>query len=163
MFSFRNVTELITSKGYPCEGFFILDYWNLYFRTLLIAIFFDLSSNLFANRFSLLKKNKLCNQNRYPIDLTVTTSDGFILSLQHIPHGLKGNNDNNNREIKPVVFLQHGLLDSSATWVMNSAQESLPFILADQGFDVWMGNNRGNFYSNTNTKYNPDQSEFWQW
>jgi len=67
-------TELITSKGYPCE------------------------------------------------DHTVTTADGFILGLQRIPYGKQ-----NWEKPRPrrVVFLQHGLLDSSATWVMNLANESL--------------------------------------
>jgi len=60
----------------------------------------------------------------------VTTSDGYILTLHRIPHGK--NKTNNSGELLPV-FLQHGLIDSSATWLMNSPQESLAFILADNG------------------------------
>ena len=37
--------------------------------------------------------------------LQVETSDGFLLSLQHIPHGKNGVSDNTG----PPVFLQHGL------------------------------------------------------
>jgi len=52
----------------------------------------------------------------------VTTADGFILGLQRIPYG-KRNLEKMAR--RSVVFLQHGLLDSSATWVMNLANQSL--------------------------------------
>ncbi len=42
-----------------------------------------------------------------------------------------------------MVYLQHGLLDSSATWVMNFPEQSLAFILHDAGYDVWLGRPSG--------------------
>lgn len=40
----------------------------------------------------------------------------------------------------------------------------MPFLLANLGFDVWLGNNRGNKYSRSHLKYNPDKDkEFWQY
>jgi predicted alpha/beta hydrolase len=36
-------------------------------------------------------------------------------------------------------------------------------ILARAGFDVWLGNNRGNYFSKSHVHFTPDQKEFWEW
>ena len=46
----------------------------------------------------------------------VTTEDGYILTLFRIS-GLKG--ENNTDSSKPVVLMQHGLLDNADTWITN--------------------------------------------
>ena len=58
---------------------------------------------------------------------------------------------------KPVVFLQHGLLASADSWVSNEA--SIAFTLANKGYDVWLGNQRGTKYSRTHSWLNPDKLE----
>jgi pimeloyl-ACP methyl ester carboxylesterase len=45
---------------------------------------------------------------------------------------------------------------------MNSADKALAFMLAREGYDVWMGNNRGNWFSLNHTQYDTSQEEFWQ-
>jgi len=100
----------------------------------------------------------------------VVTDDGYILALHRIinPSALKS-----NASLKPI-FLQHGLLGSSADWLINTPQLSsfdyefdndiefggkvgnnLGFVLSDYGYDVWLSNSRGNTYSTNHTKMSP--------
>lgn len=85
------------------------------------------------------------------------TEDGYILGVFRIPHGRSGGGEAD----RPVAFLQHGLLDSSYTWVNNYADQSLAYLLADAGWDVWMGNSRGNTWSKAHVSLPVDSKKFW--
>jgi len=87
----------------------------------------------------------------YPVEThAVTTEDGYILTMFRLP-----------KPGAPPVYLQHGFLDSADTWLMNSPTESLAFILYDAGYDVWLGNVRGNQYGQAHTTYPVNSVQFW--
>lgn len=65
------------------------------------------------------------------------------------------------KKSRPAMLLLHGLIDSSDTWVVNGVENSIGFILADQGYDVWMCNSRGNKYSFNHTSI--DSSRDWNY
>ncbi|KAG5545657.1 hypothetical protein RHGRI_017965 [Rhododendron griersonianum] len=89
---------------------------------------------------------------------TVTTTDGYILSLQRIPAGRSGVTAD-----KPPVLLQHGVFSDATTWLVNTPDQSLGFILADNGYDVWLANTRGTKYSSGHTSLSPSDPAYWNW
>eukprot|EP00252_Welwitschia_mirabilis_P017415 TRINITY_DN3860_c0_g1_i2.p1 TRINITY_DN3860_c0_g1~~TRINITY_DN3860_c0_g1_i2.p1 ORF type:complete len:416 (+),score=56.59 TRINITY_DN3860_c0_g1_i2:260-1507(+) len=99
----------------------------------------------------------------YPcIEHKVVTKDGFVLGLQRIPYGIQDNGAGLSG-LRPSVLLQHGLFQGGDTWFENLSNESLGFILADSGFDVWVGNVRGTRWSYGHVSLSEDSKDFWDW
>ncbi|XP_022148781.1 triacylglycerol lipase 1-like isoform X2 [Momordica charantia] len=48
-------------------------------------------------------------------------------------------------------------------WFLNSAEQSLGFILAENGFDVWIGNVRGTRWSHGHISLSEHDKKFWNW
>ncbi|CAK9298209.1 unnamed protein product [Gordionus sp. m RMFG-2023] len=97
----------------------------------------------------------------YPYEnYEIVTEDGFFLQLHRIPFG---KNLKNTVEVKASVYLQHGLLSTSCDFLMNLENQSLGYILADNGLDVWIGDIRGNIYSRKHKTYTTNDNKFWDW
>ncbi|CAH1406926.1 unnamed protein product [Nezara viridula] len=97
----------------------------------------------------------------YPFDVhELTTEDGYVLSLFRIPFGKK-----DIHQLGPPVILQHGLQCSAACWLFSEPDKGLGFIMADQGYDVWMPNSRGTTYSRKHRTLDPnswfDEDKYW--
>ena len=117
-----------------------------------------LTSRSILSSFNMLQ-TQIIRYNGYPAEeYSVVTDDGYIIYIQRIP---SGRNQDPSTGPKPVIFVQHGLLCSSSNWVINLPNEGFAFILADAGFDVWLGNVRGNTYGLRHVKYPVHSDEFW--
>lgn len=125
------------------------------------------SFTLFLNALIALKVNSLqffynvqekLIYDGYPFEIHhVTTKDGYILEMQRIPYSPKSEPS----EGKPVIFMQHGLLASGDNFVFQDKNQALGYLAADSGYDVWLGNSRGTFYSRKNNFYEPTNNLFW--
>jgi lysosomal acid lipase/cholesteryl ester hydrolase len=85
--------------------------------------------------------------------LNVQTSDGFTLEMHRIrPRQWNGR----------AVWLQHGLFEESLQWLLSTRDvgSTLPMLLAARGYDVFMGNNRGNALT-WHRDFDRDDSRFW--
>ncbi|KAJ2892694.1 cholesterol esterase, partial [Coemansia aciculifera] len=108
-------------------------------------------------------------------DHLVETRDGFILGTHRItgprvfgrgsasqPVGGPDRQTSQESRAKPVVLFWHGFMLSSECFVCHPDWINiLPFRLAEAGYDVWLGNSRGNKYSYKHMRYTPDDRRFW--
>ncbi|KAI4494865.1 hypothetical protein M0804_001066 [Polistes exclamans] len=100
-----------------------------------------------------LNTGQIIRRHGYPSEAHfITTEDGYLLTLHRIPGKPKSH----------PVLLQHGILCSSVHWVLNGPKYALAFELADSGYDVWLGNFRGNVYTKAHVNMSTADPNFWE-
>ncbi|KAK5640032.1 hypothetical protein RI129_010843 [Pyrocoelia pectoralis] len=87
-------------------------------------------------------------------EMSIITEDGYVLRVFRIKHARNGT--------RPAVLLMHGIMGSSRDFVIMGPKKGLAYVLADRGYDVWLGNCRGSAYSRKHLRLNPNRdSTFW--
>jgi lysosomal acid lipase/cholesteryl ester hydrolase len=65
---------------------------------------------------------------------------------------------------KPPILMLHGAMLSSDIWMVHrEAESNLPIWLAGLGYDVWLGNRRGNKYCSKHSRFRTLDPAFWDW
>lgn len=84
----------------------------------------------------------------------VETEDGYLLNIHRVLPKVRSAS-------KFPAFLQHGLLATATDYLITGPNIALAFLLADNGYDVWLGNARGNKYSANHISLSKDSTAFW--
>ncbi|CAN8022882.1 unnamed protein product, partial [Ixodes persulcatus] len=93
----------------------------------------------------------------YPFEShKVETEDGYVIEMHRVPDGRTPS----SRPGQPV-FVMTGLGADSSIFVFDFPGQSLGFVLADDGYDVWLGNTRGSTYGKEHRRLDVKSKRFW--
>ncbi|KAG5875195.1 hypothetical protein JTB14_029369 [Gonioctena quinquepunctata] len=93
----------------------------------------------------------------YPLrTYKVQTPDGYIMTMFRIPN----DHVKNPAARHYPIYLQHGIVATCATF-LGKGKDSLAFVLSDAGYDVWLGNYRGNPYSEEHINLTVFDQKYW--
>jgi len=100
-------------------------------------------------------KSFIANLNLNLEEIQVVTEDRYVNTIWQLT-----SKDPNNRNGKSIL-IQHGLLDSSFTWLILE-EKSITKLLCDEGYKVYLPNMRGNQFSKSHLDYDTSlNSDYW--
>lgn len=94
---------------------------------------------------------------------TVQTPDGYLLKLfrVNLSESEKAKLPQNYQpNLNKPVLMMHGMESSSDGFFMTGTEDSAGFYIVNKGFDVWVGNSRGNKYSHSHINPKITEAEF---
>ncbi|XP_053243382.1 lipase member M-like [Podarcis raffonei] len=119
----------------------------------------EFSSGKHLNPQEFMKIPEIIQYWGYPSEeYTILTEDGYYLQANRIPHG---RNCSGKTGPRPVALLIVDIILEGRSWIANLPGNSLAFVLADAGYDVWILNNRGTTWSRRHKHFSIFQKEFW--
>jgi pimeloyl-ACP methyl ester carboxylesterase len=84
----------------------------------------------------------------------VKTDDGYVLKVHRVL-------PEKNSATKGSAFLMHGLFRNASDFLASGPNIALAYYLADNGYDVWMGNARGTKHSTEHETLPLRSKMFW--
>ncbi|XP_059225973.1 lipase 3-like [Stomoxys calcitrans] len=94
------------------------------------------------------------------------TKDGYVIRVFRVKNATSSttNDEDTSKTVPPpAVLLNHGLTSTSDSWAIEGLSNSLAFELVDKGYDVWLGNTRGNRYGINHLNMSSNDAEFWNY
>ncbi|KYN14969.1 PREDICTED: lipase 3-like [Trachymyrmex cornetzi] len=105
--------------------------------------------------------SKSLNADIINTNAAVINSEDYNLSISTESHQLLETSECYISSSRLPVIINHGLLSSSADWVLLGPHKALAYVLCDNGYDVWLANARGNTYSKSHKYYSIKDRDFW--
>ncbi|KAF8375296.1 hypothetical protein PRIPAC_81725 [Pristionchus pacificus] len=138
------------------------------FRMQLLALSLVLVTGLAQDVEESMTTSEVISNWGYPVETyDIITTDGYILNMLRIPHGQASTSErysegNNSSCHRPPLLMLHGLMGDASEFVTNPPESSPGMILADAGFDIFMLNVRGTYYSQRHVNLTKDDREYWK-
>ena len=132
--------------------------WNWRILCIFLGLTFFIQINF---NYEVGDSEYLIKLHNYPFEKhTFLTEDGYRMTIFRIPGRRFAPSLNGQKSEKPPLILQHGILGSSDVFLVNGIN-SPAFYFADQGYDVWLTNVRGNSYVRENINMETSNPSFW--